>query len=60
MNKKKIEKMVSSLVQQVDYDIWKSLYDKECIEDPEGADEQKDALEAIATAFVEEIIAAGH
>lgn len=31
------ESMVSDLVNEIDYDIWKGMFDEECMEDPEEA-----------------------
>jgi len=39
-----IESLVSDLVQELDYDMWKSLFDEECMEDPEAAAETREAL----------------
>ena len=37
MNDFRIDRMLSELIQEVDYDVWKSLFDEQCIEDGDEA-----------------------
>jgi len=44
MSDERIEELVSDLVLHIDYDIWKSLFEEDCIEDPEEAAETRARL----------------
>lgn len=44
ISKNQAEKIVSVIVEELDYDLWKSLFEKECIEDPGEAKETRDWL----------------
>jgi hypothetical protein len=45
--REQMDKMVSDLVQELDYDHWKSLFDEDCMEDPEAAADTRKTLRAI-------------
>ncbi len=47
MNDKTAKKLLSELVKEIDYDIWKSYFVKECIEEPEFIEERINDLTKI-------------
>lgn len=49
---KHIMAMISDLVQEVDYDIWKQMFEEDCMEDPEMAKENKATLLKIVKKYL--------
>ena len=49
-----IDLMLSTIVQELDYDIWKNLFDPECMEDPERASETRLRLKKVVKKFLHE------
>lgn len=45
-------KMISDLVNEIDYDIWKGLFVESCIEDPELAEERRTNLLKIVKKYL--------
>lgn len=54
MDKSKIEAMLSDVVSQLDYDIWKSLFCEDCIEDEEEAASTRTRLTKIVERYLSE------
>jgi hypothetical protein len=48
-----VDEMVSDIVSELDYDLWKSLYHADCIEDPDGAEETRATLRGIAKQHID-------
>jgi len=52
MTDKQIMKMISELVQEVDYDIWKGMFEEDCMEEPEMAKENQKTLLKIVKKYL--------
>lgn len=52
MTDKQMMKMLSDLVQEIDYDIWKEMFVKDCMEDPELAEKNKADLVKIVKRYL--------
>lgn len=52
MTDERIMSMISDLVQKVDYDIWKQMFEEDCMEDPEMAEQNRATLLKIVKKYL--------
>lgn len=55
MNRAKLRAVISAVLEDVDYDLWKSLFVEECREDPDEAEAAIEHLLDVADVAIREL-----